>query len=160
MDTWEDLPGHRRRPRRCPRCLTFEVTGGPAPTLPTEGLPRAVPLTEGLCFTHPKRATVGTNMTGAEKDTLIALVEQGPLWDGDVPSKVGRDALIAQARQRYWHYFRRETRGTKTRGSRICASSAPRSLTGPRIAGGHHGMVLSRVAWFCPNAQVKRPAPL
>lgn len=35
-------------------------------------------------------------MTGAENDTLIALVEQGPLWDGDVPSKVGRDALIAQ----------------------------------------------------------------
>lgn len=35
-------------------------------------------------------------MTGAEKDTLIALVERGPLWDGDVPSKVGRDSLIAQ----------------------------------------------------------------
>ena len=33
-------------------------------------------------------------MTGAEKDTLIALVEQGPLWDGDVPSKRGRDALV------------------------------------------------------------------
>lgn len=35
-------------------------------------------------------------MTGAEKETLIALVEQGPLWDGDVPSKTGRDALLAQ----------------------------------------------------------------
>lgn len=35
-------------------------------------------------------------MTGGEKDTLIALVERGPLWDGDVPSKVGRDSLIAQ----------------------------------------------------------------
>jgi len=35
-------------------------------------------------------------LAGAEKDTLIALVEQGPLWDGDVPSKAGRDALIAQ----------------------------------------------------------------
>ena len=34
-------------------------------------------------------------MTGAEKDTLIALVEQGPLWDGDVPSKHGRDLLLA-----------------------------------------------------------------
>lgn len=34
-------------------------------------------------------------MTGAEIDTLIALVEQGPLWDGDVPSKAARDALIA-----------------------------------------------------------------
>ena len=35
-------------------------------------------------------------MRGAELDTLIALVEHGPLWDGDVPSKAGRDALIAQ----------------------------------------------------------------
>jgi hypothetical protein len=35
-------------------------------------------------------------MTGAEIDTLIALVQQGPLWDGDVPSKAGRDALLAQ----------------------------------------------------------------
>lgn len=35
-------------------------------------------------------------LTGAEKDMLVALVEQGPLWDGDVPSKTGRDALIAQ----------------------------------------------------------------
>ena len=33
-------------------------------------------------------------LTGAEKDTLIALVEQGPLWDGDVPSKQGRDSLV------------------------------------------------------------------
>lgn len=33
-------------------------------------------------------------MTGAELDTLVALVERGPLWDGDVPSKAGRDALI------------------------------------------------------------------
>lgn len=35
-------------------------------------------------------------MTGAEKDTLIALVEKGPLWDGDVPSKQGRDSLVRQ----------------------------------------------------------------
>lgn len=35
-------------------------------------------------------------MTGAEKDTLIALVETGPLWDGDVPSKQGRDSLVRQ----------------------------------------------------------------
>lgn len=33
-------------------------------------------------------------MTGAEIDTLVALVEHGPLWDGDVPSKIGRDSLI------------------------------------------------------------------
>lgn len=42
------------------------------------------------------RATTGTSMTGAEKDTLIALVEQGPLRDGDVPSKQGRDSLVQQ----------------------------------------------------------------
>lgn len=33
-------------------------------------------------------------MNGACIDTLIALVERGPLWDGDVPSKSGRDDLI------------------------------------------------------------------
>lgn len=33
-------------------------------------------------------------LTGSETDTLIALVEQGPLWDGDVPSKQGRDSLV------------------------------------------------------------------
>jgi hypothetical protein len=33
-------------------------------------------------------------MRGAELDTLIALVEHGPLWDGDLPSKTGRDCLI------------------------------------------------------------------
>ena len=27
-------------------------------------------------------------------DTLVALVEGGPLWDGDVPSKSQRDELI------------------------------------------------------------------
>jgi hypothetical protein len=32
--------------------------------------------------------------TGAELDTLVALVEAGPLFDGDVPSKSGRDSLI------------------------------------------------------------------
>lgn len=35
-----------------------------------------------------------TELTGAEIDTLIALVEKGPLWDGDVPSKSGRTGLI------------------------------------------------------------------
>lgn len=34
-------------------------------------------------------------MSGAQIDTLIGLVERGPLWDGDVPSKSGRDDLIA-----------------------------------------------------------------
>jgi len=29
-------------------------------------------------------------------DTLIALIERGPLWDGDVPSKIERDTLINQ----------------------------------------------------------------
>lgn len=29
-------------------------------------------------------------------DTLIALVENGPLWDGDVPSKRQRDFLVSK----------------------------------------------------------------
>ncbi len=40
------------------------------------------------------RTVNGMNLNGAEVDTLVALVEQGPLWDGDVPSKTGRDRLI------------------------------------------------------------------
>lgn len=34
------------------------------------------------------------DFTGGELDTLIALVERGPLFDGDVPSKTGRDTLL------------------------------------------------------------------
>lgn len=33
-------------------------------------------------------------MSGAEIDTLVALYERGPLYDGVVPSKSGRDALL------------------------------------------------------------------
>lgn len=33
--------------------------------------------------------------SGALLDTLIALVELGPVWAGDVPSKMGRNELIA-----------------------------------------------------------------
>jgi len=32
---------------------------------------------------------------GAALDTLIALIECGPVYDGDVPSKSGRDLLFA-----------------------------------------------------------------
>lgn len=38
--------------------------------------------------------TKKAELSGAEVDTLVALVEAGPLWDGDVPSKSGRDDLI------------------------------------------------------------------
>lgn len=35
-----------------------------------------------------------SNLSGAALDTLIALVEEGPLWDGDLPSKRGRTELL------------------------------------------------------------------
>lgn len=35
-------------------------------------------------------------LSGGEIDTLVALVECGPLWDGDVPSKSARDSLIVK----------------------------------------------------------------
>lgn len=35
-------------------------------------------------------------LTGAEVDTLVALVERGPVWDGEVPSKTARDSLVAR----------------------------------------------------------------
>ena len=33
-------------------------------------------------------------LTGGAKDTLRSLVYRGPVWDGDVPSKAGRDELL------------------------------------------------------------------
>ena len=33
-------------------------------------------------------------LTGAEIDTLVAIVERGPLRDGGLPSKVGRNGLL------------------------------------------------------------------
>lgn len=36
-----------------------------------------------------------SELGGAAIDTLVALVENGPLWDGDVPSKSGRNVLVA-----------------------------------------------------------------
>ena len=34
-------------------------------------------------------------LTGAEWETLWCLFYHGPTWDGDLPSKSGRDSLIA-----------------------------------------------------------------
>ena len=34
------------------------------------------------------------SLSGAERDVLICLCRHGPTWDGDVPSKSGRDGLI------------------------------------------------------------------
>ena len=34
------------------------------------------------------------DFTGGALDTLIALVERGPVHDGDIPSKAGRDKLL------------------------------------------------------------------
>jgi len=39
---------------------------------------------------------MSTILSGAELDTLVALIECGPCEDGDVPSKNGRDSLISR----------------------------------------------------------------
>lgn len=39
------------------------------------------------------RSKMSQVLTGAEIDTLVALVERGPLRDGDIPSKAGRNGL-------------------------------------------------------------------
>lgn len=46
-----------------------------------------------MAVDQPKSAT---NKDGYSVDDLVALVERGPVWDGDVPSKSGRDELIQQ----------------------------------------------------------------
>lgn len=35
-------------------------------------------------------------MDSAEVETLIACYERGPLYDGDIPSKRGRDGLLSK----------------------------------------------------------------
>lgn len=42
-----------------------------------------------------KSLSTALQQDGAAVDTLHALVKSGPLFDGDVPSKSGRDALVA-----------------------------------------------------------------
>lgn len=47
------------------------------------------------CQQYEQQAkTVYQLLDGSARDTLVALIKQGPLWDGDVPSKVGRDTLV------------------------------------------------------------------
>lgn len=41
--------------------------------------------------------TMWDALSGAAKDTLVCLCRHGPTWDGDVPSKAGRDELIEKA---------------------------------------------------------------
>jgi len=36
------------------------------------------------------------DLSGAARDTLICLCRKGPTWDGDVPSKSGRDELLTK----------------------------------------------------------------
>lgn len=42
----------------------------------------------------PKLPKSANNRRGWCFDTLYCLLFQGPVWDGDVPSKAGRDDLI------------------------------------------------------------------
>lgn len=44
-----------------------------------------------MAFEQPKS---NTNRDGFCFDSLLALIKNGPCWDGDVPSKSGRDELI------------------------------------------------------------------
>lgn len=45
---------------------------------------------EGIVFIEEVR-----KLDGAARDTLRALFRDGPLYDGDIPSKRGRDRLLA-----------------------------------------------------------------
>lgn len=46
---------------------------------------------------HERMRALWEGLSGAAKDTLIGLCRRGPLWDGDVPSKNGRDELLDKA---------------------------------------------------------------
>lgn len=42
-----------------------------------------------------KISVIASGLTSCMLDTLVGLVEEGPLWSEDVPSKLSCDALIA-----------------------------------------------------------------
>lgn len=42
-------------------------------------------------------------MTSATRDTLRCLFLKGPTWDGDLPSKTGRDALVERGMAERWN---------------------------------------------------------
>lgn len=44
---------------------------------------------------NPELRAAWQALPGSARDTLRALLYEGPLWDGDVPSKSGRDLLVA-----------------------------------------------------------------
>lgn len=45
-------------------------------------------------FTEILISKIAFDLKSDERDTLVALIEQGPLFDGDVPSKSARNNLI------------------------------------------------------------------
>jgi len=62
----------------------------------TEILKRAVSMMDGA---HPDiydmlAYVARQSLSGAEVDTLHALINAGPVWDGDLPSKAGRNNLV------------------------------------------------------------------
>jgi hypothetical protein len=42
----------------------------------------------------PNRRVADCSFTSAELDTLRCLFLKGPTWDGNIPSKSGRDSLV------------------------------------------------------------------
>lgn len=41
-----------------------------------------------------KFISIVQEMSQSEKDVIMGSFEHGPLWDGDIPSKSGRDSLL------------------------------------------------------------------
>lgn len=62
----------------------------------TEMLKRAVSMMDGAnSYIYDMLAYVARqSLSGAEVDTLGALINAGPVWDGDLPSKAGRNNLV------------------------------------------------------------------
>jgi hypothetical protein len=49
-----------------------------------------------------------TKLNGRERDVLLCLFLHGPTWDGNVPSKTGRDELVERGlakRYKGWQYL-------------------------------------------------------
>lgn len=57
----------------------------------------SIPLSSAEEIVEACKIVVRTeSMSSGERDTLITAYQDGPVWDGDVPSKSSRDQLIEE----------------------------------------------------------------
>lgn len=83
------------QPRRNAVFGRSEVPPRPVPTAPPAAIV-AAPRTQPVYSAEEdaRYQALWDSLSGAGMDTLVCLCKHGPTWDGDVPSKAGRNELL------------------------------------------------------------------